>query len=59
MNKTIDVHMAIAIKNVPVLKGAEAIRFDANAKVAIAKKSTVKFTKQIQIASNILKKAKI
>lgn len=51
--------MAIAIKNVPVLKDLEPIRFDAKAKDAVAKKATVKFTKQLQIAANILKKAQI
>lgn len=49
--------MAIAIKSVPVLKGSEAISFEA--KAAIAQKATVKFAKQLQTASNILKKAKI
>lgn len=51
--------MAIAIKSVPVLKGSEAISFEAKAKAAIAQKATVKFAKQLQTASNILKKAKI
>lgn len=51
--------MAIAIKNVPVLKGAEAVSFDAKAVASKAQKATVKFTKQLQTASDILKKAKI
>ena len=51
--------MAIAIKSVPVLKKEAAVRFNANAKEAVAKKSTVKFSKQIALSSKILAKAKI
>ena len=51
--------MAIAIKNVPVLKETAAVRFDSNAKASIAKKSSVKFSKQIALSSKILAKAKI
>ena len=51
--------MAIAIKGVPVLKEAVAIKFDSKAKVAIAKKSTIKFSTQVEITSKILAKAKI
>lgn len=51
--------MAIAIKNVPVLKGSEALSFETRAKASIAQKATIKFTEQLQTASNIIKKAKI
>lgn len=51
--------MAIAIKSVPVLKKSVAIKFDSRAKNAIARKSTVKFSKQVEILSKILSKAKI
>ena len=51
--------MAIAIKSVPVLKEDVAVRFNSNAQNYIAKKSTVKFSKQIAISSKILAKAKI
>lgn len=51
--------MAIAIKTVPVLKEKAAVRFDSNAQSSIAKKSSVKFSKQVAISSKILAKAKI
>ncbi|TDQ77958.1 hypothetical protein [Sphingobacterium yanglingense] len=51
--------MAIAIKNIPLLKEDVAIAFDNKAEAAIAKKSTVKFTKQLVVFAKILKKAKI
>jgi len=51
--------MAIAIKSVPVLKTSAAVRFDSNAKSSIAKKSSVKFSKQAAVSSKILAKAKI
>lgn len=51
--------MAIAIKSVPVLKDEAAVRFDNTAKASIAKKSTVKFSKQVALSSKILAKAKI
>ncbi|MNI89249.1 hypothetical protein D3C73_1466290 [compost metagenome] len=51
--------MAIAIKNIPVLKEDAAIKFDSNAQASIKKKSTIKFSKQLSIASQILAKAKI
>lgn len=51
--------MAIANKSVPVLKKSAAVRFDSNARAYIAKKSTVKFAKQVAISSKILAKAKI
>jgi hypothetical protein len=51
--------MAITIKSVPVLKKSAAVRFDSNAKASMAKKSTVKFAKQVAISAKILAKAKI
>ncbi|WP_162304953.1 hypothetical protein [Sphingobacterium olei] len=51
--------MSIAIKNIPVLNEDAAISFDSNAKAAIAKKSSIKFTKQLAVAAKILEKAKI
>ncbi|WP_286862933.1 MULTISPECIES: hypothetical protein [Sphingobacterium] len=51
--------MAITIKSIPVLKKEAAIKFDSNAQAAIEKKSTVKFTEQLSIATKILAKAKI
>lgn len=51
--------MAIAIKSVPVLKESVAIKFDSKAKIAISKKSTIKFSKEVEISSKILAKAKI
>ena len=47
--------MAIAIKNVPVLKGPEAHSFETRAKASIAQKATINFTKQLQISSKRLK----
>ena len=51
--------MAIAIKSVPILKDKAAVTFNNNAEASIAKKSTVKFTKEIAISSRILAKAQI
>lgn len=51
--------MAIAIKNVPVLKKSVADRFDKKAKDSYAKKSTVKFKKQLTTSSKILAKSKL
>lgn len=51
--------MAIVIKGVPVLKDSAAVRFDRKAKDSVAKKSTVKFSKQVALSSKILAKAKI
>ena len=50
--------MAIAINCVPVLKESIAVKFDSNAKIASAKKSTIMFSKQVEISSKILAKAK-
>lgn len=49
--------MAIAIKSVPILKDKAAVSFDRNAEASIAKKSTVKFSKEIATYSKILAKA--
>lgn len=51
--------MAITIKGVPVLKKKAAASFNRNAASAEAKKGTIEFSKQIQISSKILAKAKI
>jgi hypothetical protein len=51
--------MAIAIKGVPVLKKTAAIKFNNKARVAVSKKSSVKFSDQIEISSKILAKAKL
>lgn len=51
--------MANAIKAVPVLKEDVAISFNKKARAAVAKKSTVKFSKQAAISAKILAKAKI
>lgn len=51
--------MAIAIKNIPLLKEDVAVAFDSKAEAAIAKKSTIKFSKQLAVSAKILKKAKI
>lgn len=50
--------MAIAIKNTPVLKDIVAETFDNNAKKAVYKKSSIDFSKQVEISSGILEKAK-
>jgi hypothetical protein len=51
--------MAIAIKSVPVLTGSTAKRFNQRAELALKKKHTVDFSKQIEITTKILAKAKI
>lgn len=51
--------MATTIKSVPVLREKAAVRFNSKAEKSIAKKSSVNFSKQAEIASKILKKAKI
>ncbi|WP_367915220.1 hypothetical protein [Leadbetterella sp. DM7] len=51
--------MAIAIKTVPVLEDSIADEFNSNAKAAMAKKSSIKFSKQIAVSAKILAKAKI
>jgi len=51
--------MAIAIKSIPVLKEKPADEFNRSAEASIAKKSTVKFAKQIAATSKILAKAKL
>lgn len=51
--------MAIAIKNIPVLKESAATKFNSDAKASVAKKSSIKFSKQAAVSSKILAKAKI
>ncbi|MDP2188301.1 MAG: hypothetical protein Q8J69_06425 [Sphingobacteriaceae bacterium] len=51
--------MANAIKVVPVLKKEVASAFNRKANAAVAKKSTVKFSKQAAVSAKILAKAKI
>jgi hypothetical protein len=51
--------MAIAIKSIPFLKTAAAVRFDKNAKKAISNKTSINFTKEISVSEKILAKAKI
>jgi hypothetical protein len=53
------VTMANAIKVVPVLKKEVASAFNRKANAAVAKKSTVKFSKQAAVSAKILAKAKI
>lgn len=49
--------MAIAIKNIPVLKEAVAEKFVADAKANAKKRATIDFSKQVKYAQEILKKA--
>ena len=51
--------MAIAIKSIPVLRDRVAQAFTATVTVNTAKKSTVDFSKQANVASKILAKAKL
>lgn len=51
--------MAIAIKSIPVLKDRAAKAFTATVTVNTAKKSTIDFSKQANVASQILAKAKL
>jgi len=51
--------MAIAIKSTPILTDSAARKFEQKAKVNLQNKSTVDFTKQMEIAKKILAKAKI
>lgn len=51
--------MAIAIKSSPILTDSVARKFEQKAKVNLQNKSTVDFTKQMEIAKKILAKAKI
>lgn len=50
--------MAIAIKNIPPLKGKEAKRFVDAAETAERNRATVDFSKQVLIARSILEKSK-
>ena len=49
--------MAIAIKNIPILTDKSARKFVKNADNAANSRGTVDFTKQLQIAQDILAKA--
>lgn len=51
--------MAIPIKVVPVLTGDAAKRFDQKATETVAKKGTINFSKELEIAKKILAKAKL
>jgi hypothetical protein len=51
--------MALAIKNIPVLKKKAATKFDDDAAASLEKKATVKFTEQLATAAKILAKAKL
>ncbi len=50
--------MAITIKTVPILKKEVAVKFNKRAKASIAQKSSVKFSKQVELTAKILAKAK-
>lgn len=50
--------MAIAIKSIPVLKDSVAKAFTATVAVNTAKKASLDFSKQTNVASKILAKAK-
>ena len=51
--------MAIAIKSIPVLRARVAQAFTATVTVNTAKKSSVDFSKQANVATKILAKAKL
>ena len=51
--------MAIAIKSIPVLKAKAAKAFTSTVTANTAKKSSVDFSKQANVASKILAKAKL
>ena len=51
--------MAIAIKSIPVLRNRAAQAFSATVNANNAKKSTVDFSVQVNVASKILAKAKL
>jgi hypothetical protein len=51
--------MAIAIKSIPVLKNEAAKAFLDKVSGSTAKKSSVDFSKQADVASKILAKAKL
>ncbi|MBZ4043366.1 hypothetical protein [Flavobacterium hibisci] len=51
--------MAIAIRQIPVLKGKIASVFNKKAEDAIAKKHTVDFSAQSAVAKKILEKANL
>lgn len=51
--------MAIAIKQIPVLKDKDAQRFQKKADAAFRERKPVDFGKQINTANKILEKSKI
>lgn len=51
--------MAITIKNIPILEKDVALRFETNAQNSLARKSLIKFRKELDISAKILAKAKI
>lgn len=51
--------MARAIKSIPTLKDREAKAFIKKAKASEKNRATVDFSRQYQMAHNILKKAKL
>lgn len=51
--------MAIAIRSTPVLKGKVAEKFVTEAEANLKNKGSVDFSKQLQSAKKILKKAQI
>ena len=51
--------MAIAIKSIPVLRDKVAQAFNATVKSNTAKRSTIDFSKQANVASKILAKANL
>lgn len=51
--------MAIAINDIPVLTGETAEQFEKNAKLNLSLKSSIDFSKEINLAKSILKRARI
>jgi hypothetical protein len=51
--------MATRIKQIPVLTGKEAEAFEKKASANLANKGTVNFTKEAEIAQDILSKSKL
>lgn len=51
--------MAIAIKNIPTLRGEIALDFVRKADIAVKERSSIDFSKNVAIAHSILQKAKI
>lgn len=51
--------MAIAIKQIPVLKDKDARRFQQKADAAIRMKRSIDFSKQVKTANAIIAKSKL